>query len=354
MYCFHIACTSKTSIINNLRHTCIDNIMKQNAAIIILTRNDDIRKTYLKTSLYFLFKNFNERFQYPVLILHEGDYDALSQREIIMGVRSTCKHLVSFVALDKDDFTLPSHVDKNKLDNCVATQPVPYWRDVKYRMMCRWWLVHMQKYTSGYEYIMRLDDDAYIEDPIDEDLFNWAHDHNLVYASNMVHVDCGICCYGMKEFFDSTFPSRADTINKMFVPQEIPMRSVQHHPFRLLLSITHEGNPPEIKETFKLHMPIMYYNNFFITKTEFWNKPDVRKTIEAIDKTGNIFYYRWGDAPLHTAITMLHADDPSQIKRAIFKYSKRLQRECFKNEKGDIHSYMPQKYSQSSCVMQDR
>lgn len=326
--------------------------MKPNAAIFILTQNNPVRKTYLKTSLYFLFKFFNAQFQYPVCILHEGDYDAHSQREILMGIRASCRHLVTFIALDADDFTLPEHIDKEKLKNCIATQPVPYWRDEKYRMMCRWWLVHMQKYIKGYDYVMRLDDDAFLEEPIDKDLFQWMDDNKLVYASNFVHVDCGICCYGMKSFLEQLHPGKKDMIEKMFVSQEVPTRSVQLHPFRLLLSITHAGNPPEIKEKMELPMPVMYYNNFFITKTEFWNRDDVQQTIKDIDETGNIFYYRWGDAPLHSAIIMLHAK-PSEIKRAVFAYSKRLQRESFTDDKKEFHAYMPPTYDKTSCMTQN-
>ena len=56
-----------------------NNKMKQNAAIFYLTQNTPVRKTYLKTSLYFMFKNFNAEHKYPVIILHEGDFDAKSQ-----------------------------------------------------------------------------------------------------------------------------------------------------------------------------------------------------------------------------------------------------------------------------------
>ena len=52
------------------------------SAILILTQNTIERKIYLKTSLYFLFRNFNARFKYPVIILHEGDYDNNSMNEI--------------------------------------------------------------------------------------------------------------------------------------------------------------------------------------------------------------------------------------------------------------------------------
>jgi len=324
--------------------------MKQNAAIVILTQNTESRRIYLKTCLYFLFRHFNDKHRYPILIMHEGDYnDVKAQREILTSVRSSARSLVSFVSLDAEDFKLPAHIDKDKMDKCIATKAVPYWRNDKYRMMCRWWLVHMHKYVKGYDYVMRIDDDLFVEEPIDTDLFDWMNTNNLNYSSNMVHADCGICCYGMKEFLENTYPDKVDMINKMFIKQEIPSRSVQFHPFRTLLSITHHPNPPAVSEKMTLWMPTMYYNNFFITKTSFWQKPEVQKLIEAIDQTGSIFYYRWGDAPLQSAIVLLHSD-PTQVKRSIFKYSKRMQRESFKGDDGEFHAYMPDTYDKSSCI----
>jgi hypothetical protein len=215
--------------------------------------------------------------------------------------------------------------------------------------MCRWWMVHMHKYAKGYDYVMRVDDDSIIEEDVDRDLFAWMADHDIIYSSNLVHVDCGICCYGMKEFFEAQYPEKKQFVSDMFTPNEIPMRSVQFHPFRTLLSITHGDNPPQINETMKIWMPTIYYNNFFITKTDFWLREDVQKTIHAIDQNGGIFYYRWGDAPLQSIIVMLHAK-PEEIKRAVFKYSKRLQRESFKDDNGEFHAYMPDSYDKSSCL----
>ena len=162
-----------------------------NAAIFYLTQNTDVRRTHLKTSLYFLFRHGNATHKYPVVIFHEGDYDAKAQRDILMSVRESCRSLVTFRALDKGDFEVPSHIDKDKMMRCIATRATPYWRNEKYRMMCRWWLVHFPRYAAGYDYVMRLDDDSIIEEPV-PDLFAWAANKELVYASNLLHVDCGI------------------------------------------------------------------------------------------------------------------------------------------------------------------
>lgn len=321
--------------------------MAVNAAIFILTQNTDVRKTYLKTSLYFLFKNFNAEHKYPVIIFHEGDFDDKSQTEIIMSVRGECRKCVTFRALDADDFKLPQHIDETKMKKCIATKITPYWRNEKYRMMCRWWIVNMPKYAEGYDYVMRIDDDSIIEEPI-PNLFKWMDDKKLIYASNMLHVDCGMCCYGMKDFFLKLHPEKKNEIGQMFVDQEVPSRSVQIHPFRALLSITQDPLP-DIGEKLKLSMPIMYYNNFFITKTDFWKRPEIKKDIEEIDKNASIFYFRWGDAPLQSILVMLHAQE-GEVSRSIFKYSKRMQREAFFGDDGQYHTYCPDSYDKSSCI----
>jgi len=325
--------------------------MTINAAIFYLTQNTEARRIYLKTSLYFLFRHFNAEHKYPIVILHEGDYDDKSQREILMSVRSSCRDCVTFRALDPNDFKIPDHIDQDKMRRCIATKATPYWRNEKYRMMCRWWLVHFPKYAAGYDYVMRMDDDSIIEEPI-PDLFEWANNKKLVYASNILHIDCAICCYGMKEFFTKMHPDKKDSIKEMFVEQEIPMRAVDFHPFRCLLSITQDPLP-EIPEKMTISMPIIYYNNFFITKTDFWKRPEVTKAIEEIDKDGSIFYFRWGDAPLQSILVMLYAKQ-TEVSRSIFKYSKRLQRESFYGDDKEYHSYMPETYDKSSCIIENR
>lgn len=322
--------------------------MNINAAVFILTQNTEVRRVYLKTSLYFLFKHFNGEPKYPVVIFHQGDYDSEAQRDILLSVRSSCRSCVSFRALDKEDFEYPSFIDQNKAKRCVATKVTPYWRGESYRKMCRWWLVHVQKYAVGYKYIMRIDDDSIIEEPI-PDLFTWMHEKELVYASNIMHLDCSLCCYGMKEFFEKQFPDKLEIIEKLFVKQEFPTRNAQVSSFRSLLSITQDPLP-EVSETMTVHAPLMYYNNFFITKTDFWQREDVRKVIRDIDENGSIFYIRWGDAPIQTLICMLMAGQRA-VSRAVFKYSKRMQREAFLGDDLQYHCYLPSTYTETTCIM---
>lgn len=316
------------------------------SAIFILTQNTIERKVYLKTTLYFLFRNFNSQYKYPVIILHEGDYDLFSQKEILTGIREECRNLVKFKQLDIEDFSLPSNIDKNKMIKSINSRPVPYWRNDKYRMMCNFWVNNFHKYTEGYDYVMRLDDDSIIEEKITEDIFDIAENKEYVYISNLIHIDCALCCYGMKEFFEEQYPAKKEEISKLFTDVNLPLTNEHYIKFKDTYEIVEEKKYD--KEIFESSMPIMYYNNFFITETAFWKRNDVKELINRINKKGSIFYYRWGDAPIHSIITMLLA--PGKTTRTVFKYSKRLQREVFIDENNNFHSFMPKLYSQSSCV----
>lgn len=316
------------------------------AAIFILTQNTPERKVYLKTSLYFLFKNFNSEYKYPVFILHEGDYDLFSQKEVITGIREECRNLVNFKQLDIEDFTLPSHINKDKMDKAIESKPVPYWRNDKYRMMCNFWINNFHKYTEGYEYVMRIDDDSIIEEKIVEDLFDIAKNKEYVYLSNIIHIDCALCCYGMKDFFEEQYPAKKEEIAKLFTDVKLPITNEHFLKFKSTYEIVEDKKFD--KPSFDSAMPIMYYNNFFITETAFWKRNDVKELINRINQKGSVFYYRWGDAPIHSIISMLLA--PGRTTRTVFKYSKRLQREAFIDENKNLHSFMPKVYSQSSCV----
>lgn len=333
----------------NLSGACGSNFYgtSRNAGIFILTQNKPQRVASLKTSLYFLFKNFNAipaGYRYPVFIMHEGDFDVRTQEEIFSGIRRNCRESINFVQIDESDFTVPNHIDIPRMINCINQRPVPYWRDARYRMMCRWWLVHFPKYTGSFDYVMRLDDDSFIEEPI-PDLIDYAKSMSLNYIYNTVHLDCGVCCLGLRHSLDSVFPGRSDELSSMFLYQNIEPFDVLREQLRRITSISGiKWNDDLINGSFSLSMPIMFYNNFFITKTSFWRNPDVMNVIEKIDQVGGIFYHRWGDAPIQSIVLKM-LSPANKLHRADFKYSKRIQREAFIDDLGGVHSFVGEKYS---------
>ena len=326
--------------------------MNKKNVILILTQNTIERKVYLKTSLYFLFKNFNNKFKYPIKILHEGDYRERDKEEILKGIRSEeFKNLIKFEKIDENDFEIPKHINQDKLKQSVNAQIVPYWRNIKYRSMCYFWIKNFTKYCDDYDYVMRLDDDSIIEEPINIDLFNILKEKNHIYLSNIVHVDCGICNYGMKNIIKKIFPNKNEEIEKLFVKANINKdNTIIYNNFKNLYKIINDKEYDS--DNIDIDMPIMYYNNFFISDVNFWKREDVKNVINKIDETGNIFYYRYGDAPIHTILISLF--EPNKISRTVFKYSKKLQRECFIDLNNNLHSFMPNNYDNSSCIINNK
>ena len=318
-------------------------------AIFILTQNTIERKVYLKTSLYFLFKNFNAKYKYPVIILHEGDYTEDAKKEIIAGIRGECRNLLKFQQIDEEDFRIPSHIDIDKMNSIIDLRVVPYWRNQKYRSMCYFWIKNFSKYTKDYNYVMRLDDDSIIEEPIKYDLFEMMSDKDYIYISNIIHLDCSLCNYGMKDFFLKHYASEKDKINELFMDHTLNNNNEYFNKFKKLHNAL--NNKDYEGASIELNMPFMYYNNFNIINVDVWNKPEIQDIINKIDEQGYIFYCRWGDAPLQTIILSLY--DNTRITKVNFKYSKRLQREAFKDDEGNLHSFMPNDYDNNSCVIKN-
>jgi hypothetical protein len=318
-------------------------------AIFILTQNTIERKVYLKTSLYFLFKNFNAKYKYPVIILHEGDYTEDAKKEIITGIRSECRNLLTFKQIDDEDFRIPSHIDIDKMNSIIDLRVVPYWRNQKYRSMCYFWMKNFSKYTKDYNYVMRLDDDSIIEEPIKYDLFEMMSDKDYIYISNIIHLDCSLCNYGMKDFFLKHYENEKDKINELFMDHTLNNNNEYFNKFKSLHKAL--NNEDYTGTSIELNMPFMYYNNFNIINVDVWNKPEIQDIINKIDEQGYIFYCRWGDAPLQTIILSLY--DNTRITKVNFKYSKRLQRESFKDDEGKLHSFMPSDYDNNSCVIKN-
>ena len=320
------------------------------SAIFILTQNTNERKIDLKTTLYFLFKNFNAKYKYPVIILHEGDYDNNAINEINTSIRKDYRYLMEYKKIDSCDFEIPKYIDDEKMNRCIKSAPVPYWRNKNYRLMCNFWINNFIKYCDNYDYIMRIDDDSIIEEPINKDIFKIIEEKNFNYMSNIIHVDCSICNYDMKSFFETIMPEKIEKIKDLFMEHTLDNSNPHFERFKKLYLAL---NCEEYKEqSINMSMPIMYYNNFSVIRTSVWKSQEIKDIINKINEKGYIFYCRWGDAPLQTIIMTLYDND--KLSKLEFKYSKRLQRESFKDDEGKFHSYMPSNYNENSCVSKNK
>lgn len=290
------------------------------AAIVYLTQNTPVRRAYLQTSLYCLFRSFNEQCNYPVLIFHEGDFTEDAITAIREGVPGDLGSLINFRTVDEADFRPPASVSDEVVQ--VNKLIVSDARELRYRTMCRWWICYVAKYLGSYDFYMRLDDDSLIEERLGYDPFRVVRDAGVDYASNHVHVEHPLNALGLEALSRQALGD-TDRIRSLFLHGDV---QATIDPARLSAFLARI--PSSLRErinTTQLSAPVIYYNNFHVARTGLWSHPVIEAYFGIVNKTTGIYHLRWGDAALHTVA--LTAVESLSLGRFRFRYSKRYERE---------------------------
>jgi hypothetical protein len=138
--------------------------------------------------------------------------------------------------------------------------------------MCQFFAgeIFNHKLLQKYDWIWRLDSDSYILNPIDYDPFEYMKQNNKVYGYISEYMQDQP--YVVEGLFETT---------KQFVEQNnIKPNSI------LQQSLTNGWNCE------------MFYTNFEIINTKFIKNAGYMNYYEFLNLTNNIFYKRWGDAPI--------------------------------------------------------
>ena len=124
---------------------------------------------------------------------------------------------------------------------------------------------------SGLEYYWRLDSDSVILRDINYDVFAFMKTQQYDYGYRHILPDLHQCVYAL---WDSA------------------RHFIKRHKIKTIFF-------NDWKES------DIYYNNFEISSMRIWLSKDYANYIDYIDRTGGIYLYRWGDAPIKSiAVTM--------------------------------------------------
>ena len=58
----------------------------------------------------------------------------------------------------------------------------------------------------------------------------------------------------------------------------------------------------------------IFFTNFFVSRVEWWLRPEVQRFLRAVDESSNIYTHRWGDAPIQTTALQLFAAPASVVR----------------------------------------
>jgi len=213
-------------------------------------------------------ENFNNAFDYPVIIFHESDVDEAGKLNLRSLTRST-------LYFQRVDFRLPPFINASLIStHCDGLARFGF----GYRHMCRF---HAMKIydepilaSDTLDYIWRLDDDSLLTKPVKYDVFRYMREHRLRYGYVLKSSDSSDCVYGLEDAVQEYCE------NKKMTP------------------------------SFVWRMPTIVYNNFEVSDVSLWRSTGYRDFIDFIDSKGGIFYHRWGDAPIKSlAVSLLLRED---------------------------------------------
>ncbi|CAB9514279.1 Probable mannosyltransferase [Seminavis robusta] len=169
---------------------------------------------------------------------------------------------------------------------------------VGYRNMIRFYAVTVWDVLAdmGYEYVMRLDDDSNFMSPIQYNLFDALRSQDAVYGYRMDVRECGSTDFGPDEFsgwVDSY-------VNK---------------------TQTNPRHGPLTESYCKKMGRFGFYNNFFLTRIDWWRRPEVVHFEKAFDESNYIYSKRYGDLLFHTAAIKLFAEPREVLKYVDWSYA---------------------------------
>lgn len=217
--------------------------------IVYLLRSTDLSIANAVASLKCLKRNILPWSPADLLIFHETDFD---HRKFLSAVAPLG---LSNLRLAQVDFSLTP-------PSMASLSPAQR----GYRHMCRFFAndIFLRPELSGYDYMMRQDDDSFILTPVKFNLFDRLRARQQLYAYRMVMNEKPAFCTGLAETAAGFFAA----------------------------------NPALALRTPSIGRVKLYYTNFEICDLNWFRGNAWQKFFAAIDRANGIWEHRWGDAPI--------------------------------------------------------
>lgn len=243
--------------------------------IAVLTRGYDTLEEYsmlIKRNQH-IAANLKDR-SVDILIFHEGNIRE-EQQNHIQG--KTPDLLLKFVDVSGVGF---------KPEKSAIPKESSDWFGLGYRHMCSFWFVDFWHLVGGYDVLLRIDEDCFVDFSIDDVLLDSSS--NLFIAGGTIE-DCDFVTWGLNQFsLDFVVRNRA----------EYEFKGVGGR------------------------LPVGPCTNLMLFRlNRIREVPMFRQYVDEIDKSEMIYRRRWGDLPLWgEAIHYIFGEDTFKIDRAIKYY----------------------------------
>lgn len=266
---------------------------RENATIMALVRNDEYLT--IKATMRQFERKFNSKFLYPYTFLNDQPFT----ESFMERVRGLTDAEVNFVHIPPEVWDKPQWIDtKMELEKMSRLEKlnVAYAKKGSYHNMCRFYsksfynLPEMQKY----KYYWRIEPKVKFFSNINYDVFKYLAKTNKIYGFT-------INLYDIDESIETLYPETLKFLN------EGENYKYVHENGAFQWMTENQQNPKKAKVA-NGYSTCHFWSNFEIADMDFYRSQPYTEWIEYLDKTGNFYYERWGDAPVHSLGLALFAD----------------------------------------------
>ena len=253
---------------------------RANACILILARNSDLDGVL--HSLKSFEANFNSKYKYPYVFLNDKEFSSTFKEQ----VQSATVSKVEFGKVPVEHWSYPDHVDQRKAKQArEKMKDVLYGSSESYRFMCRYFsgFFYRHELVQKYDWYWRVEPDVDFYCNIDFDPFVFLSKNNQKYAFTISKIE-----------IDATIPSLFQTVNEFI------------HKYPNLINLN--NGLDFLLKSGNYYSKCHFWSNFEIASFSLYRSEQYEKFFEFLDLTGNFFYERWGDAPVHTLAVGLFLD----------------------------------------------
>ncbi|KAI5116703.1 hypothetical protein M0805_004776 [Coniferiporia weirii] len=263
--------------VNVTIHPAVDPITQRaNATILMLARNDDLGG--VEESMRALEAAFNHKHNYPWTFLNEVPFSLEFKRH----VRSLTNGDVHFGLIRSEHWYPPDWIDEEKYEHdreaMKALRMIPYAGSMPYRNMCRFnsGFFFRQDILKQFKWYWRVEPKVRFPCDIPFDPFVYMIENNKRYSFTITIPE-----------FAATIPTLWDH-TKSFMSDYSELLADNN-----ALSYLTDDNGESYN---KCH----FWSNFEIADLDFFRSDAYMSFFSRLDSSGNFFYERWGDAPVHS------------------------------------------------------
>lgn len=244
--------------------------------------NRGIRNYYeLFKSLYLLKKNVLSYNKADIIVFHEKNFNSFIRK--IYKVLFTLK----FQSIELDLY-YKKHLHEFEIDKELESYGPGY------RSMCFFFFCDFYRYLEGYRYYCRLDTDSFIIKKVHFDIFDYMYEQRVSYGYIAEIFESKIAVKNIDNFFhENDFLSNKIATNKLVFNNGV-------YNLRCI------------------------YTNFEVIDLTIFENEDIKKFLDIIVKSNNIFRYRWGDAPLRTIMISLFLKRENIVRFSGIDYKHQL------------------------------